>query len=179
MKKFGRLPCVLAVAVVLAGCSSRPREFVPTVAAAPDSPATGTASDASAAVASSEAPVSTAALDAAYAECSQLLVAGKLDSDGRLASGAGGVATGAGVAAAGGAAAAATAGYAGLAVAAATVVLLPFAIVGGAWGMSRMKRAEKEKAIKAALSGCLRERGYEVTGWVKTGRKLRTSPPKP
>ena len=162
MTKSGLLPCVLAVAVVLPGCSSRPREFVPTVAAAP---------------AAAGAPASAAQVDAAVAECSQLLVAGKLDSEGRLASGAGGVATGAGVAAAGGAAAAATAGYAGMAVAAATVVLLPFAILGGAWGMSKMKRAQKEKAIKTALGGCLRERGYEVTGWEKTGRKLRTAPP--
>lgn len=117
-------------------------------------------------------PASTAEYDAAYAECTQLLVAGKLDSSGRLASGAGGVATGAGVAAAGGAAAAATAGYAGMAVAAATVVLLPFAVIGGAWGMSKMKRAKKEKAIKTAIAGCLKERDYEVTGWQKTGRKM-------
>jgi hypothetical protein len=120
-------------------------------------------------------PASAAAFEAASAECTQLLVAGKLDKDGRLASGATGVATGAGVAAAGGAAAAATAGYAGMAVAAATVVLLPFAVLGGAWGMSRMKRGQKEKAIKTAIAGCLKERGYEVTGWQKTGRKVRTA----
>ncbi|HXG80872.1 MAG TPA: hypothetical protein VNJ05_03640 [Sphingomicrobium sp.] len=146
--------CVLAAALTAQGCSSRPREFAPVLAAP---------------------PASTAEFDAAHAECTQLLVAGKLDKDGRLASGAGGVATGAGVAAAGGAAAAATAGYAGMAVAAATVVLLPFAVLGGAWGLSRMKRGQKEKAIKTAISGCLKERGYEVAGWKKTGRKVQTA----
>ena len=151
--KSRSVACTLAAALMLQGCSSRPREFTPTLAAP---------------------PASAAEFDTAHAECTQLLVAGKLDKDGRLASGAGGVATGAGVAAAGGAAAAATAGYAGMAVAAATVVLLPFAVLGGAWGMSRMKRAQKEKAIKTAISGCLRERGYEVTGWQKTGRKVRS-----
>ena len=151
------LVCVVAVAVAVQGCSSRPREFRPTLAAA---------------------PVSAAEFDAAYGECTQLLVAGKLDKDGRLSSAAGGAATGAGVAAAGGAAAAAAAGYTGMAVAAATVVLLPFALVGGAWGMSKMKRAQKEKAIKAAIGGCLKERGYEVAGWEKTGRKVRNAPAK-
>ena len=86
--------------------------------------------------------------------------------------GATGVATGAGVAVAGGAAAATVAGYAGLAVAAATIVLLPFAVVGGAWGMSKMKRAQKEKAIQIALGGCLKERGYDVARWEKAGKKL-------
>ena len=151
--------CVLAGALIVQGCSSRPREFRPALATA-------------------AAPESKAALDAAYTECTQLLVAGKLDSDGRLASGASGVATGAGVAAAGGVAAATAAGYAGMAVAAATIVLLPFAMVGGAWGMSKMKRAQKEKAIKIALGGCLKERGFDVAAWEKTGRKVpkATSP---
>lgn len=153
MKSKSVVTAVLAVALVLPGCSSRPREFRPMLAAP---------------------PASAASFDAAIAECTQLLVAGKLDKDGRLSSAAGGVATGAGVAVAGGAAAAATAGYAGMAVAAATIVLLPFALVGGAWGMSKMKRAQKERAIKTAIGGCLGERGYEVTGWEKTGRKVPT-----
>jgi len=145
------IAAVLAAALTLPACSSRPREFTPTLAAA---------------------PASTAEFDAAYAECGQLLVAGKLDSSGRLASGAAGAATGAGVAAAGSVAAATAAGYAGMAVAAATIVLLPFAVLGGAWGMSKMKRAKKEEAIKTAMAGCLKERGYEVASWQKTGRKV-------
>ena len=144
------LVCVLAVALAVQGCSSRPRAFSPMLATP---------------------PASTAELDAAAAECSRLLVAGKLDKDGRLASAGGAAATGAGVAVAGTTTAVAIAGYSGLAVLGATVVLLPFAIVGGAWGTARMKRAKKEAAIKAAMAGCLNERGYQVVGWQKAGRK--------
>jgi hypothetical protein len=73
--------------------------------------------------------------------------------------------------AAGGATAAALGGYAGAAAAASTIVLLPFAIVGGAWGMAKMKRAKKERVIKAALGNCLHERGYEVAGWSRSLKK--------
>ena len=142
--------CALVCCLPLVGCSSRPREFTPTLAA----PA-----------------ASQADFDAAYATCRQLFVEGKLDSEGRSASGAAGVAAGATTAAVGGAAATAVGGYAGLAAASATIVLLPVAIVGGAWGMSRMKRTKKERAIKTALSGCLQERGYEVSGWSKALKK--------
>ena len=72
-----------------------------------------------------------------------------------------------------GGAAATSAGLAGgAALASATIVLLPFVALGGAWGMAKMKRAKKENAIKAAMSGCLKERGHEVAGWEKTGRKV-------
>src|SRR3954471_4428379 len=140
----------------LEGCSSRPREFTPSLAAAPQSQVQ---------------------FDAAYAECQQLLVAGKLDMSGRGGSAAAGAAAGAGTAAGGGGAAAAAGGYAGLAAASATIVLLPFAIVGGAWGMSRMKRAKKERAIKAAITGCLQERGYQVASWSKAVEKPVTVAP--
>ena len=150
--------CVLVAARVVQGCSSRPREFTPRLA-------TPTASSAE--------------FDAAYASCQQLLVAGKLDSSGRTGSAAAGAAVGAGTAVAGGTAAAAAGGYAGLAAASATIVLLPFAILGGAWGMSRMKRAKKEQAIKTALEGCLAERGYQVVAWDKTGRKASVVPVPP
>ena len=136
----------VAVCVTLQGCSSRPREFTPVLAAPPPNQ-----ND----------------LTAAYATCQQLLVAGKLDAHGRSASAGVGAAAGAGTAVAGGATAAAIGGYGGLAAASATIVLLPFAILGGAWGMSRMKRAKKEQAIKTAMSGCLQERGFTVAGWSK------------
>ena len=134
----------------LEACSSRPRDFTPTLA----SPA-----------------VSQADFEAAYATCRQLLVAGKLDSSGRSSSLAGGAGAGAGTAAVGGTAAAVAGGWGGVALASATVVLLPFAVIGGAWGMSRMKRSRKERAIKTAMEGCLHERGFEVAGWSKTTRK--------
>ena len=141
---------------LLQACSSRPREFTPQL---------------------TTAPASQSEFDAAYAACQQLLVEGKLDSSGRGSSAAAGVGAGAGTAAAGGATAAAIGGYGGLAVASATIVLLPFAVLGGAWGLSRMKRAKKERAIKIALEGCLQERDYEVAGWSKSlGEKPATVP---
>lgn len=136
----------VAGAVTLAGCSSRPREFTPMLA----TPA-----------------ASQAEFEVAYATCQQLFVEGKLDSSGRGGSAGAGLAAGGATAAIGSTAAVATAGYAGMAVAAATVVLLPFAVLGGAWGLSRAKRAKKERAIKMAMEGCLAERGYQVAGWSK------------
>lgn len=144
--------------LVLQGCSSRPRAFTPTLAAA---------------------PADRAAFDAAYATREQLLVAGKLDSSGRMASAGAGAAAGATAAAVGGVTAAGVAGYGGMAVMAGTVVLLPFAIVGGAFGLAKMKKTKKEKAIATAMNGCLKERGHVVTGWVKTGKKARARPAAP
>ena len=155
MKRPIWAPAVI-IGLVLQGCSSRPREFTPALAAT---------------------PASQAQFDSDYADCQQLLVACKLDTSGRTGSAAVGAAAGAGTAAAGSAAAAAVGGYAGLAAASATIVLLPFAIVGGAWGMSKMKRAKKERAIKAAMEGCLRDRGYQVAGWSKTQKKAVIAQP--
>ena len=147
-----------ACALLLGGCSSRPREFTPMVAAPP----------------AGQAAFDQAAFDSAYANCSQLLVAGKLDSEGRLASAGAGAAAMGTTAVVGTGTAVAVAGYSGLAVLSATVVLLPFALVGGAVGMAKAKRAKKEKAIKTAMTGCLAERGYQVTNWERA-RKTRAS----
>ncbi len=137
---------VLISCLALEACSSRPREFTPSI---------GTAT------------ANQAEFDAAYASCRELLVTGKLNASGRSASLAGGAGAGAGTAAAGGTAAAMAGGWGGVALASATVVLLPFAVLGGAWGMSRMKRTKKERTIKTALEGCLEERGFKVAGWSK------------
>jgi hypothetical protein len=142
-----KLAAAIAAMLILQACSSRPREFSPTLGLA---------------------PADQAQFDAELATCKQLFVEGKLDSTGRSGSAAAGAAAGATTAAVGSTAAAAAGGYAGLAAASATIVLLPFAILGGAWGMSRMKRSKKEQAIKTAMSGCLRERGFEVAGWVRS-----------
>jgi len=147
MKEYRISGALIIACLSLQACSSRPREFTPQLRMA---------------------PASQSEFDAVYATCQQLLVDGKLDSSGRGSSAAAGVGAGAGAAAAGGATAAAIGGYGGLAVASATIVLLPFAVLGGAWGLSRMKRAKKEHAIKIALDGCLQERGYEVAGWSKS-----------
>jgi hypothetical protein len=63
-----------------------------------------------------------------------------------------------------------------MAVASATVVLLPFAAVGGAWMMANAKRSKKEKIIQAAMAGCLTERGHTIVGWEKTGKKMKVDP---
>ena len=149
MTKYGISGALIIACLSLQACSSRPREFTPQL---------------------SMPPASQSEFDTAYAICQQLLVDGKLDSSGRGSSAAAGVGAGAGTAAAGGATAAAIGGYGGLAVASATIVLLPFAVLGGAWGLSRMKRAKKERVIKIALESCLQERGYEVAGWSKSPR---------
>jgi len=147
----------VAIALVVGACSSRPREFQPNLAV----------------------PQSTqnqAKIDADVSECRELLVAGKLDSSGRLASAGAGAATGAATAV-GGAALAGSAGlYGGMAVASATIVLLPFAAVGGAWIMANAKRSKKEKVIQAVMAGCLAQRGYTIVGWEKTGKKMKDDP---
>jgi len=136
----------LVACLSLEACSSRPRDFEPMLAT----------------------PSATQAdFEAAYATCRQLLVAGKLDSTGRSGSLGAGAGAGAGTAAVGGTAAAVAGGWGGVALASATVVLLPFAVIGGAWGMSRAKRAKKEHAIKTAMEGCLQERGFHVASWSK------------
>lgn len=140
---------VLMCSLSLEACSSRPREFRPTLAPA----------------------VNEANFQAAYDTCQQLLVDGKLNASGRRKSLAAGAGAGAGTAAVGGTAAAMAGGWGGVALASATVVLLPFAVIGGAWGMSRMKRAKKERAIKVAMEGCLQERGFQVAGWSKAIKK--------
>ena len=144
-----RVVMVAAVCLVLEACSSRPREFTPTLGIA---------------------PTDQQKFDVAYADCKQLYVTGKLDSKGRLASGGAGAAAG-GAIGVGGMAAATSAGlYGGMAVASATLVLMPVAIIGGAVGMAKIKRHRKEKAIQQVMAGCLMDRGYQVASWQKAPR---------
>ncbi len=142
--KRNLLAAAACAGLLVQGCSSRPREFTPMLAVASATPA---------------------AFESARAECNNLLIAGKLDQNGRVASAGVGVATGAATMAVGAGAASAAGLAGGMAIASATVVLIPFAIVGGAIGMAKRKRAKKEKAIQTAMAGCLKERGYEVTAW--------------
>jgi len=156
MRKLN-VSAAVAIALMIGACSSRPREFRPNLAAAPSA-------------------ADQAKFNADVSECCELLVAGKLDSSGRLASAGAGAAAGAATAV-GGAALASSAGlYGGMAVASATVVLLPFAAVGGAWMMANAKRSKKEKAIQAVMAGCLSERGHTIVGWEKTGKKMKVDP---
>lgn len=141
----------LVATFALQGCSSRPREFVPALAAP---------------------PLDQSVFDADYASCRTSLAQGKLDANGRLASGAAGVAAGATTAVLGGAAATSAGLYGGgVALASATVVLLPFAVIGGAIGMAKIKRNRKEHAVQRAMNGCLAERGHTVAGWSRPPRQ--------
>ena len=142
--------CLVVGALALQGCSSRPREFAPTLAVA---------------------TADRAAFDADVEACRELLVAGKLDTSGRAGSAAAGAAAGAGVLA-GGATAASSAGmFAGAAIASATVIAIPFVALGSAWGMSKVKRNKKEKAIQMAMAGCLDERGHKIVGWTRAPKR--------
>jgi hypothetical protein len=141
-------------ALLLGGCSSKPRQFAPTLSAA---------------------PTDQTQFDSAYAECRQLLADGKLNSSGRLASGAVGAAAGATTVAIGSAAASGAGLYGGMAVAGATLVALPFVAIGGAWGMAKRKQKRKERAIQTATAGCLEERGYKVAGWARAHKKDETT----
>ena len=142
---------VLIWALTLQACSSRPREFSPALATV---------------------PADQSSFQAAFSECRQLMTDGRLNTHGQLASGGAGAAVGATTAAVGGTAAAVAGGYTGLAVASATVVLLPFAAVAGAWRMAKSKKNKKEKAIQQAMAGCLTERGYPVVGWEPASKQL-------
>src|SRR6476469_3314371 len=154
--KQGQIACGLALCLVLQACSSRPREFQPRLATSGPVPE---------------------GFPAAYAECQNLQVQGKLDGSGRMASGAAGAAAGATTAVLGSAAATSAGLYGGgVALASATVVLLPFAIVGGAVGMAKMKRHRREVAIQRVMTGCLAQRGFAVTGWTRPPKTLRNSP---
>ena len=147
--QFKALALAVGASLLLSACSSRPRPFAPVLAAP---------------------PADQRAFDLAQVRCADLLVKGKLDKDGRLASAGAAAGAGAAVAAVGTTAATAAGFYSGLAVLSATVILLPFAVLGGGFGMARMKRTAKEKAVKQAMTGCLREQGFEVSSWARMSK---------
>jgi hypothetical protein len=146
----------LTAALLLQGCSSRPRSFNPVLHAA---------------------PTDEAAFQTAHSECTQLIAQGENFKSDRVASGGAGAAAGLATGAAGTAVASGAAGWGGLAVMGATVALAPFAKVGGAWGMAKAKKQRKERAIKEAGSACLAERGYEVADWEPAAKEGRDEKP--
>ena len=137
---------LVGAGVLLQACSSRPRAFEPSLASA---------------------PADQQRFAADYGTCERLLVEGKLDSEGRLASAATGAGAVAALGTAGGLAATSAGFYAGAGIASLTVVALPFVAIGGAWGMAKAKRKKKEAAIQRVMAGCLQDRGYEVTAWTR------------
>lgn len=137
---------ITAGAVLVAGCSSKPRNFAPVLTAA---------------------PADEQAYESRWLACrDEVRVTTKNGSE-RGVSAVGGVAAGAGGAAAVGAATAGTyAGYAAAGAAiGATIIAAPLALVGGAWGISKIKKTKKEKRIKAATADCLAKAGYSVDKW--------------
>jgi hypothetical protein len=137
---------ILSVSLTCSACSSRPRSFAPRLAVPSSDPA---------------------AFDAAWKRCRAEVAARTDQRSGRLASGAGGVAAGAGATAAVGAATAGTyATYGSMAAAmGATIIAAPVALIGGAWGLSKIKKNKKEKAIRVATADCLKAAGYDVAAW--------------
>jgi hypothetical protein len=56
----------------------------------------------------------------------------------------------------------------------ATIIAAPVAALGGAWGIAKIKKTKKERAIKAATAECLAEAGYSVERWrVMSKREVR------
>jgi hypothetical protein len=142
---------IVAVAAVLEGCSTAPRDFTPTLKAVPSE---------------------RAAFEADLAGCKAQVASGRrsnFSTSGRTTSVAAGGAVGVGAGLATGASAASGAGMLGGAagaagLAAGFVVAAPIAIVV----ISRNIRARKEREIKAATATCLQENGYQVADWERT-----------
>ena len=140
---------VAAITVCLQGCASTPRAFEARIAST---------------------PADAAAYEAAFAQCSGDVAAGRRSSfrEGRTGSAVGGVALGAtaGVVAAG--SAASGAGMLG-GVAAGAGLITGFILIAplAVYGLSRVQRANKEREIQGAMTACLGEEGYVVTDWVR------------
>ena len=147
-----------AGALILSGCSSKPRNFAPVLGAG---------------------PTDATAYEAQWLGCREQAAASIKAGADRHASAIGGVAAGAGGAAAVGAATAGTYATMGTAMAAlgATITAAPIAALGGAWGISKIKKTKKERAIKAATADCLAKAGYTVQDWrVMSKREVRALP---
>ena len=131
----------VATIVALAGCSSRPREFVPSLNAA---------------------PADIAKYESDYETCRTLVAKGQRSGFGAQVASAGtGVAAGVGIPV-GIAALGEAATYA---VASTAIVLMPLVGVGAAWAMAKRKKSKKEREIKEATALCLSGHGYVVSDW--------------
>lgn len=132
---------VLMIALVLPGCSSRPRDFVAVL----------------------EMPAANQRLfQAHYRICRDRVAQDpELASNDRLLSAGTGAAAGAGAGVVGAYAGAGTA----MAAIGATIAAVPVVGVGAAWGIAKAQKTRKERAIKAATGLCLAQRGYVVAEW--------------
>jgi hypothetical protein len=143
-------------AIALGGCSSRPRNFAPVLAAA---------------------PADARSYESHWLDCREQVAAATSKGSGRLASAGGGAVAGAGAGVAASAAASgATYGTFGAAAVAgaAMIAVVPVFGLAGAWGISKIKKSKKERTIKAATAECMARNGYSVAKWrVMSKREVR------
>lgn len=138
---------IVAMALIISGCSTRPRNFAATTTI----------------------PVADRTVfETDYRTCQRLVAHGRR-TDFKAAA-ATGAATGAG--AFGASAVAASAGGIGIGGATAVAsIAIPFVGVLAGFGVSRTIRGGKERKIKRAMTTCLTEYGYSVAGWSKLKRR--------
>ncbi len=158
MKIFRALISLSAVALVIGGCSSRPRQFIATV----NPPAADEAS-----------------YQRDFATCDTLARKGyKSGFKAAALSAAGGAAgaVGGSIVVGSGAVALGSAGFTG-SLAAATVAFPILGLAAGL-GVSRAIRGGREKRLKKTISSCLTEYGYTVAEWtrVKKPKKVASTP---
>jgi hypothetical protein len=148
---------LLIAALSLSACSSTPREFAPTLAAA---------------------PADGAKYEADYLTCRTMVAEGQRSGFGaRVAQGGIGTVAGIGLGAA-------LAGGGGgtmvgaMAAAATAAMMAPVIGIAGAWGMAKRSKNRKEKEVKAATALCLSELGYSVEGWkvAKDQKRIKPTP---
>jgi len=134
-----------AAVLLLSACSSRPREFVATL-------------DAS--------PVDMPKYQKDHEVCRIMVAEGQRSGFGaRLASGTVGAATGVGVTALAFGGATYSSMGAALAATGAAMTMMPVVGVAAAWGLAKAQKKKKERELKDAMTLCLTETGYKVTGW--------------
>ena len=143
-------------AIAAAGCSSRPRNFAPVLAAA---------------------PADARAYEKHWLECREQVAAATGKGSGRLASAGGGAVAGAGAGlAASAATSGATYGTIGAAATAGAMMIAAVPVFGlaGAWGISKIKKTKNERRIKSATAECMASHGYSVEKWrVMSKREVR------
>ena len=143
-------------AIALGGCSSRPRNFAPVLAAA---------------------PADARAYEKHWLDCREQVAASNGKGSGRLASAGGGAVAGAGAGlAAQAAASGVTYGTIGAAATAGAVMIATVPVFGlaGAWGISKIKKSKKERRIKSATAECMASHGYSIDKWrVMSKREVR------
>lgn len=146
-----------AIAILaLSACSSRPREFAPTLQAA---------------------PADTAKYEQDYLTCRTLVAQGQRSGfASRAVSGGVGVAAGVGAVAAVGGGGASMAGA--IAAAYTAAMVLPIVGIAGAWGVAKRNKVKKEREVKAAVALCLSEHGYTVESWKAAKGQKRIKPAK-